>query len=163
VPDYSPVTAPKSSLPAATNLPQPRDVAIPDFTSNTYVPFSGTITGNITAAANMLVAWAPKETRFVLRGGYVHILCTTSCAGAASAGELGFYDEGLGFPIMPITSYHGTLTLVNWVNSITPWHFDLGKGFKSLTKNNRLLIGGTLSIGAGVFYCAGLLWGVQEL
>jgi hypothetical protein len=146
-------------MPTTANVPQPRDVAVPDFTSNTYVPFSGAITGNLTSVPSMLVVWAPKETRFVLRGGYIHVLCTVSCAGAASAGELGFYDEGFGFPIMPITSYHGTQTLVNWVNAITPWHFDLGKGFKSLAKNNRLLIGGTLAIGAGTLYCSGIVWG----
>jgi len=163
MPGYAPVSAPKSSLPTSTNLPQPRDVAIPDFTSNTYVPVSGVITGNITTSANMLVAWAPKETRFVLRGGYIHVLCLTSLAGAASGGELWFFDETLTQTVLPITTYHGTQTLQNWVNAITPWHFDLGKGYKSLTKNNRLMIGGTLAIGTGQLYCAGLLWGVQEL
>jgi hypothetical protein len=162
MPDYAPVTAPKSSLPMATNIPQPRDVAMPDFTSNTYVPFAGVLTGNINTAANMVVAWAPRETRFVLRGGYVHILCTASLAGAASPGELLFQDETANI-VLPITSYHGTQTLVNWVNAISPWHFDLGKGYKSAAKNNRLLIGGTLAIGAGLLYCTGLVWGVQEL
>jgi hypothetical protein len=150
-------------MPTTANLPQPRDVAIPDFTSNVYVAFAGTITGDITITANMLAVWAPRETRFVLRGGYVHIVCTTSLAGTANAAELWFYDETSTQRVQPITSYHGTQTLVNWVNSITPWHFDLGKGFKSATKNNRLLIGGTLAIGAGALYCSGLLWGVQEL
>jgi len=161
VPGFAPTSAPPASMPTSANLPQPRDVAMPDFTSNTYVPFSGTLTGTITT--NLLAVWSPRETRFVLRGGYVHILCTTSLAGTAAPGELWFYDETNAAQVMPITSYHGTLTLVNWVNAITPWHFDLGKGYKSLTKNNRLMIGGTLAIGAGQLYCAGLLWGVQEL
>jgi len=151
-------------MPTTANLPQPRDVAIPDFTSNTYVPFNGVITGDLTNTANMLAVWSPRETRFVLRGGYVQIVCFISCAGpAAQPGELWFFDEVYGQRVLPITSYHGTQTLVNWVNAITPWHFDLGKGYKSMAKNNRLLIGGTLSIGAGQLYCAGLLWGVQEL
>jgi hypothetical protein len=162
MPGYAPTSAPPSTLANAQNLPQPRDVAVPDFTSNTYVPFAGVLTGNINASANWLAVWSPRETRFVLRGGYVHILCTVSLAGTANPGELWFYDDTSGF-VLPITSYHGTLTLVNWVNAITPWHFDLGKGFKSATKNNRLMIGGTLAIGAGQLYCSGLLWGVQEL
>ena len=83
--------------------------------------------------------------------------------GTATAGELLFFDETNAQPVLPITSYNGTGTLINWVNGITPWHFDLGKGFKSAVKNNRLLIGGTLAIGAGQLYCSGLLWGVQEL
>jgi len=163
MPGYAPTSAPPASMPSTANLPQPRDVAVPDFTSNTYVAFSGTITGTITNTVNMLAVWSPKETRFVLRGGYVHILCLASLAGTATAGELWFFDETTAQPVLPITSYHGTLTLVNWVNAITPWHFDLGKGYKSMTKNNRLLIGGTLAIGSGQLYCAGLLWGVQEL
>jgi len=163
MPGYAPTSAPRSSMPTTANLPQPRDVAMPDFTSNTYVPFAGTITGNIHFPGGMLVVWAPRETRFVLRGGYVHILCTTSLAGAASAGELGFYDEQPTQLILPITSYHGTGTLINWVNNVTPWHFDLGKGYKSATKNNRLLLGGTQPIGLGTLWCVGLLWGVQEL
>lgn len=162
MPDYAPVTAPKSSLPMATNIPQPRDVAMPDFTSNTYVPFNGSLTGAI--QTTLLPVWTPRETRFVLRGGYVHILCTTSCAaGGANAAELWFYDETTAAPVLPITSYHSNQTLVNWVNSVTPWHFDLGKGYKSLAKNNRLMIGGTAGIATGVFFCQGLLWGVQEL
>jgi len=163
MPGYAPTSAPRSSMPTTANLPQPRDVAVPDFTSNTYVPFSGTITGTITSTANMLAVWSPRETRFVLRGGYVHILCLASLAGTATAGELLFFDETTSDPVIPITSYNGTGTLINWVNSISPWHFDLGKGYKSKVKNNRLLIGGTLAIGAGQLYCAGLLWGVQEL
>jgi hypothetical protein len=161
MPGYAPTSAPPSTLANAQNLPQPRDVAVPDFTSNTYVAVAGILTGNINLLANQLAVWSPRETRFVLRGGYIHILCTTSLAGAASPGELWFNDESA--PVMPITSYHGTLTLQNWVNAITPWHFDLGKGYKSAAKNNRLMIGGTLAIGAGIIYCAGLLWGVQEL
>jgi hypothetical protein len=163
VPTYAPTSAPRSSMPATANVPQSRDVALADFTSNVYVPFAGTITGDITNTANMLAVWSPRETRFVLRGGNVHILCTTSLAGTATAAELWFYDELAAQPVLSITSYHGTLTLVNWVNDITPWHFDLGKGFKSAGKNNRLRIGGTLAVGAGVLYCSGLLWGVQEL
>ena len=162
MPGYAPTSAPPASMPSTVNLPQPRDVAVPDFTSNTYVPFAVSLTGNIHLGAGRLPVWTPKETKFVLRGGYVHVLCLASLAGAANAGELWFYDESDGF-VLPITSYNGTLTLVNWVNAITPWHFDLGKGYKSQTKNNRLLIGGTLAIGAGVLYCTGLLWGVQEL
>ena len=163
MPGYAPTSAPRSSMPTTANLPQPRDVAMPDFTSNVYVPFSGTITGDITNTANMLNVWSPRETRYVLRGGYVHILCLASLAGTATAGELLFFDETNAQPVLPITSYHGTLTLINWVNAITPWHFDLGKGFKSAVKNNHLRIGGTLAIGAGQLYCSGLLWGVQEL
>jgi hypothetical protein len=161
MPGYAPTSAPPASMPSTANLPQPRDVAVPDFTSNTYVPFAGVLTGNINTLAGRLPVWAPRETRFVLRGGYVHVLCTVSLAGAALRGELWFYDET--DLVMPITSYDGTLTLQNWVNAITPWHFDLGKGYKSAAKNNRLMIGGTLAIGAGILYCAGLLWGVQEL
>jgi hypothetical protein len=163
MPGYAPTSAPRSSMPTTANLPQPRDVAMPDFTSNVYVPFTGSLTGNINLAANMLAAWAPRETRFVLRGGYVQIVCGTSCAGTANSAVLSFYDELAAQPILPITTYNGTGTLINWVNSVTPWHFDLGKGYKSQGKNNRLLIGGTLAIGAGLFYCTGLLWGVQEL
>jgi hypothetical protein len=163
MPGYAPTSAPRSSMPTTANLPQPRDVAMPDFTSNVYVPFSGTITGTITSTANMLAVWSPRETRFVLRGGYIHILCLVSLGGAATAGELLFFDETNAQPVLPITSYNGTGTLINWVNAVTPWHFDLGKGFKSAVKNNRLLIGGTLAIGAGQLYCSGLLWGVQEL
>src|SRR4030095_16475268 len=163
MPGYAPTSAPPASMPTSTNLPQPRDVAVPDFTSNTYVPFIASMSGNIVSAANMGVAWAPRETRFVLRGGYIHVLCTVSCAGGALHGELWFCDATMSHPVLPITNYHGTQTLQSWVNSITPWHFDLGKGYKSLTKNNRLMIGGTLDIGVGRLYCAGLLWGVQEL
>jgi hypothetical protein len=161
VPDYAPVTAPKSSLPMATNIPQPRDVALPDFTANTYVPFWGQLTGVINAPANFLSVWTPKETRFVLRGGYITIVCSSSCAGIAAATSLSFFDESS--IIMPITTYHTTQTLVGWVNAITPWHFDLGKGYKSKAKNNRLMIGGQLPIGTGIFECSGLVWGVQEL
>jgi len=163
MPDYAPVTAPRSSLPMATNIPQPRDVAMPDFTSNTYVPFWGQITGVINATANMLPVWTPKETRFVLRGGYISIVCTSSCTGPGGVATLSFFDEASSPPILPITSYHTTQTLVGWVNAVVPWHFDLGKGYKSKAKNNRLLIGGQLAIGTGVFECSGLLWGVQEL
>jgi hypothetical protein len=110
--------------------------------------------------------WAPKETRFVLRGGYVHILCWASCAGTpvggSSVGELCFYDEQQTNIVLSITNYHITQTLAGWVNSITPWHFDLGKGYRSKLKNNRLQIGGTVGIGVGHFYCSGLLWGIQE-
>jgi hypothetical protein len=138
-------------------------VAVPDFTSNTYVPFFGSITGNIGLTANMLAVWSPRETKFMLRGGYVHILCTIAGTGAAGQfGELLFYDEGSPSPVLPITSYAGTQA-AGWVNTIAPWHFDLGKGFKSATKNNRLMIGGTLAIGAGTFACFGLVWGIQEL
>ena len=163
MPGFAPTSAPPSSMPTSANLPQPRDVALPDFTSNTYVPFQGTITGNITATASMFPAWVPKETRFILRGGYVQILCITSCAGTAAHAMLWFFDEGLGQPVLPITFYHGTATPAGWVNDIIPWHFDLGRGYKSVAKNNRLMVGGTTGIGAGQFYCTGLLWGVQEL
>jgi hypothetical protein len=167
MPGYAPVSAPKSSLPTATNLPQPRDVAIPDFTSNTFVPFSVVLTGDISVDAGMVAVWSPRETRFVLRGGYIHVLCLASCAGTPvggiSVGELLFFDELTSARIFPITNYHITQTLAGWVNAITPWHFNLGKGYKSLTKNNRLRIGGSIGIGAGQFYCTGQLWGVQEL
>ena len=56
----------------------------------------------------------------MLRGGYVHILCPSSLAGTATAGELLFFDETNAQPVLPITSYHGTQTLINWVNAITP-------------------------------------------
>jgi hypothetical protein len=167
MPGYAPTSAPKSTLPTSTNLPQSRDVAIADFTSNTYVPFSILLTGDIAADANMVAVWSPKETRFVLRGGCIQVLCLTSCAGTPvggySFGELIFHDELTSARIFPITTYHITQTLAGWVNAITPWNFDLGKGYKSAAKNNRLRIGGSIGIGTGVFYCIGMLWGVQEL
>ena len=43
-----------------------------------------------------------------------------------------------------------------------PWEFDLGKGYRSIDKNNKLYIGGGVGIGAGIFRCSGLVWGVQE-
>ena len=163
MPGYAPTSAPPASLPNLQNLPQPRDVAVPDFTSNTYVPFYGAMTGDITAAANYLAVWTPKETRFVLRGGYVQVLCTANCAGTAAHAMLLFIDETSLAPVLPITFYHGTLTTAGYVAAVTPWHFDLGKGYKSTAKNNRLRIMGSQGIGGGSFICSGLLWGVQEL
>jgi hypothetical protein len=159
VPNFAPTSAPKSSMPTTTNIPQSRDVAIPDFTSNTYAAFNVTITGNIATPGSMGLVWAPRETRFVLRGGYVHILCLVALVGAI--GELWLYDELSTQPALPITNY-GPTTLAGWVNAIIPWHFDLGKGLKSQAKNNRLLIGGTTTIGAGQLQCSGQVWGVQE-
>jgi hypothetical protein len=165
MPGYAPTSAPPASMPSTANLPQPRDVAIPDFTSNTYVPVYTVLTGDIAADANKIAVWSPKETRFVLRGGYIHVACIVSCAGTPVAGlsdgELTLQDESA--PILAITNYHITKTLAGWVNAITPWHFDLGKGYKSATKNNRLRIGGSIGIGTGQFFVTGLLWGVQEL
>lgn len=167
MPGYAPTSAPPASMPATANLPQPRDVAVPDFTSNTYVPVNGVLTGDISNAANWIAIWSPRETRFVLRGGYLSVLCFTSCAGTAVGsvgdGNLFFYDEVAASPVMSITAYHITKTQAGWVNSIIPWHFDLGKGYKSQAKNNRLRVGGSIGIGGGQFWVTGLLWGVQEL
>jgi hypothetical protein len=163
MPGYAPTSAPPSTLANAQNLPQPRDVAIPDFTSNTYVGFNGTLTGDISNPANMLSVWTPKETKFVLRGGYVLVVCETAAAGAVGYGTLAFFDNILAQPVLPICPYIANNTPVGWVSDIVPWHFDLGKGFKSIGKNNVLKIGGTVTIGAGVFRCTGLVWGIQEI
>jgi len=163
-----PSTAPISSLagPLTTHLPEPRDVALPDFTSDTYVSVNVTLTGAIDAAANWGTIWAPRESRFVLRGGYLFVLCYLPCNGPLGAGVvadsvLSLYDEAAPSLVLPITSYKNT-TPAGWVNDIVPWHFDLGKGYRSKLKNNRLRVGGTVGIGTGQIWVTGLVWGVQD-
>lgn len=168
---------PRSTLPASANLPQPREVVMPDFTSNTFAAFSATITGDISLVANMLAIWSPRETRFTLRGGYILVLCTTNLAGAGTQAILSLFDEAANQPVLPLGIYAPAATLAgdpvvgSWPAGTAgggarlfcvPWEFDLGRGYRSLAKNNRLLIGGGAGIGGGALRCAGLIWGVQE-
>lgn len=164
MPGYAPTSAPPSTLANAQNLPQPRDVAIPDFTSNVYVPFNVLMSGPDINVANAATVWAPRETRFVLRGGYVFIDCEADCTGAAAVGFLRFLDVGSTTgTVLTICSYRPNATKTGEVNDIVPWKFDLGKGYKSQEKNAILKIGGNSAIGTGVFRASGLVWGVQEL
>jgi hypothetical protein len=159
----------------ASGVPQPRDVTYPDFTSDTYVPFALSITGNINLTANMGTVWAPMGVRFRLRGGYVMVVCSVTCAGASALGELYFYDNDENHTILPLGWYSANATALGEIVVGTdrftstgsrivgaPWPFDLGRGYRSLTAGNPLKIGGILPIGAGTFYCSGQVWGVQE-
>lgn len=169
----------KSSLPASTNLPQPRDVSFPDFTSNTYAPFAFAITGNISQNTSMGVLWAPVQARFVLRGGYILAICVANLVGGGPT-ILQLFDEK-GFEstpqyVMPVGMYNPTTTVAGDLicgaypaganaagarMAAVPFEFDLGRGYRSRAIGNRLLIGGG-NIGAGQIYVSGLVWGVQE-
>jgi hypothetical protein len=179
MPTYAPVSAPKSSMPTTTNLPQPRDVALPDFTSNVYVPFNFNCTGAINTAAGMKAAWIPVQTRFVLRGGYILAYCTTTCTGASALpSAFSFYDGEVAAPthIVTVGMYHAGTTAVGdivvgvspFANApaarftAVPFSFDLGRGYRSRTKGNSLLIGGSRDIGAGIIQAYGMVWGIQE-
>src|SRR5262245_36209818 len=101
---------PRSSLPVSSNLPQPREVVTPDFTSNVYVPVSGQLTGAIDLAANMLAAWTPVQTRFVLRGGYIMVHCTTDCAGTPGPARLNLFDNSVTNLVLPLGLYDAGTT-----------------------------------------------------
>jgi len=178
--NFAPTSAPPATAPSTANLPQPRDVAIPDFTSNTYAPFTAPLTGTISAIASMAVIWAPVQTRFVLRGGYVICSCVVTCTGTdAKFGVLTLFDSDgtTAKPILPLGLYTPTTTAIGdiicgtfpFANAAAarytagPFRFSLGRGYRSTGVNNKLVIGGNRDIGAGVFNLYGLVWGVQEL
>jgi hypothetical protein len=167
---------PRSSLPVSPNLPQPREVVAPDFTSNVYIPIFMSITGAISTLANRGPIWVPIQSRFILRGGY--FLCYVDVAAlagtAGSVNVLELYDESIA--ILPLGLYGGTAPVgdiitgtfpyanaaANVRQTALPWGFDLGKGYRSVTLENRLMVGGNRDIGAGKIIVTGMVWGVQE-
>lgn len=164
-------TARPSLLPS-TSAPQPREVLIPDATSDTFAPFVGGITGDISAVANMMTVWTPIGTSFILRGGYVLAVCDVALAGALPVAFLSLYDGDNTHRFMPLGLYRPNATLAGEVicgEEITaatrpnavPWRFDLGKGYRSLSPKNKILIGGGAAIGAGSIIVQGMLWGIQ--
>ena len=157
------------------SLPQPRDVKFPDLTSDTFAAFNAIITGDISQKANMLAVWSPQGARFVLRGGYVLVACTTTCNGAGAAGTLLFFDEEVTQPVLPLGTYFNNATAAGDVvcgvhmysyastrNTSAAWRFDLGRGYRSFEEDNTLYLGGTTLGAAGALRCSGLVWGVQE-
>ena len=139
---------------------------MPDFTSNTYVPFSG--------IHHRQHHHHGEHARPCGRPAERRATCSAAATSTSSASRHSrarrppasslFFDETDAQPVLPITSYNGTLTLHELGQRAShPGTSISGKGYKSAVKNNRLLIGGTLAIGAGQLYCSGLLWGVQEL
>ena len=162
----------RPSLLPSTSAPQPREVLIPDQTSDTYAPFRGQITGTIQLAASMMTLWTPIGTTFVVRGGYMLAVCLATCTGAAAAGILGLFDGSELHPFFPVGLYFPAAQAVGEVivgDDVTtgtrphavPWRFDLGKGYRSMAASNKILLGGTNTIGTGIIYVQGMLWGIQ--
>jgi len=103
----------------------------------------------------------------------------TTCTGTdAKLGVLSFYDSDGTTPkvFMPLGFYTPTTTAIGDIvcgvfpfanaaaarYTAVPFSFDLGRGYTSVAKGNKLVIGGNRDIGAGAFNITGLLWGVQE-
>ena len=136
MPGYAPTSAPRSSMPTTANLPQPRDVAMPDFTSNVYVPFSGdrdrghhhrrpTCSTRVGAERNALRA--PRR----LHPGRLpaSLACTATPVARINCESSDSTTNALPAPV-PIVHLQRHRRRMGWVNDIVPWPFDLGQGLQ---------------------------------
>lgn len=155
--------------------PQAIEATLPAFESNVYLGFNATITGDITATANMLALWTPtKGNKFVLRGIEVLVTCTVTCNDASGTfAHLMLFDNANTAPVAALGMYASAASVAGDVIVARQWFvntriyaaplvLDLGRGFMSRTASNVLYLGGTDGINAGTFRCSGVVWGVEQ-